>query len=56
MEKKFEEIIVSFINGNISWVKEQIKKLSKENRKCLYQYHKEKYFDSDADAFFFDLI
>ena len=36
MNTKFEQIIESKINGNISWVKSEVKKLSKTKRKELY--------------------
>lgn len=37
-EKKMLEIYESYINGNISWVKEQVKKLSVKARKDLYNF------------------
>lgn len=36
--QKFETIYESYINGNISWVKDEVKKLSKVNRKTLYMW------------------
>jgi len=57
IETKFEEIVTSYINGNISWVKEQVKKLSKDNRKNLYNYVSDNYARTDkVDTFFFNLI
>lgn len=57
MNKKFDTIIESYINGNISWVKEEVKKLSKTNRKLLYMYVKDNELWSSVNAhFFFELI
>jgi len=56
-KNNFEEIIANYINGNISDAKQQVKKLSKENRKHLYQYLSDNYARSGkADNFFFNLI
>lgn len=38
MTNKFNSIYESYINGNISWVKAEVKKLSKANRKDLYNF------------------
>jgi hypothetical protein len=38
MNKKFEIIVESYFNGNISWVKSEVKKLSKQARKELFIY------------------
>ena len=38
MNKKFEIIVESYYNGNISWVKSEVKKLSKQARKELFIY------------------
>jgi len=54
MESKFQTILESFINGNITWVKDQVKKLSKKNRKELYNYVSETY--PQEKQFFFKLI
>lgn len=54
METKFNQIVESYINGNISWVKSEVKKLSKENRKGLYKFYCS--FADDNDNFFFNLI
>jgi len=57
MNQKFATIIESYINGNISWVKAQVKKLSKSNRKELYNYAKSiGLFCQDELNFFFNLI
>jgi hypothetical protein len=52
---KFDEIIESYINGNISWVKAEVKKLSKAKRKELHQHCAANY-STDSAAFFFELI
>ena len=53
---KFDEIIESYINGNKSWVKAEVKKLSKQKRKELYQYSADYYSQTGAPAFIFELI
>ena len=53
MNTKFEQIIESYINGNIGWVKSEVKKLSKANRKELYNYAKQY---PNTTNFFFNLI
>lgn len=53
--QQFDEIIESYINGNISWVKDEVKKLSKQKRKELYQHFAANY-NTDLAAFFFNLI
>lgn len=57
MEAKFNQIVDSYFNGNIAWVKQEVKKLSKDNRKKLFNYSKEynQLYDGCQD-FFFDLI
>jgi hypothetical protein len=52
--KKFETILESYINGNITWVKQQVKKLSKEQRKELYLYAEKSAVGESG--FFFNLI
>jgi len=54
IENKFNQIIESYINGNISWVKAEVKKLSVKNRKLLYRYAEQ--FNSEVQNFFFTLI
>lgn len=57
MKQKFETIIESYINGNTSWVREQVKKLSKENRKKLYTFYLDNYSPITFEReFFFSLI
>lgn len=56
MKAKFETIIESYLNGNISWVRTEIKKLSKENRKALYLYISTILSYPTALPFFFSLI
>jgi hypothetical protein len=56
MEKKFNEIIESYLNGNISWVKERVKKLSRENRKKLYLHFLTSFPDRSDSYFFFMMI
>ena len=51
---KFDTIIESYINGNISWVKAEVIKLSVKNRKLLYRYAEQ--FNSEVQNFFFNLI
>lgn len=51
---KFDTIIESYINGNISWVKAEVIKLSVKNRKLLYRYAEQ--FNSEVQNFFFTLI
>ena len=53
---KFDTIIESYINGNKSWVKAEVKKLSKQKRKELYQYSADYYSQTGAPAFIFELI
>ncbi len=56
MDTKFNTIYESYINRNISWVKSEVKKLTKTNRKQMYLfvYH---LTDSVEDTqFFFNLI
>jgi len=55
-DKKFDEIVTSYINGNISWVREQAKKLSKEKRKALYHWTNANFHDTSLKDFFFSLI
>lgn len=54
-QEKFDEMIVSYLNGNISWVKSKLKKMSKAVRTSLYEYAVENYSLKD-DKFFFKLI
>jgi diphthamide synthase subunit DPH2 len=54
--QKFDTIIESRINGNIGWVKEEVKKLSKANRKELYQHYLENFSPCEYKDFFFNLI
>ncbi len=56
MNAKFEQIIESYINGNIGWVKSEVKKLSKASRKELYNYAKEFNITAQDTDFFFNLI
>ncbi len=57
MGTKFEMIIESYINGNISWVKAQVKKLSKDQRKALYNYVANmNLLNTSEKSFFFSLI
>lgn len=51
---KLEEIIESKINGNISWVKSEVKKLSKAKRKELYILCTE--IAPNESRFFWELI
>ena len=56
-QTKFDQIIESYINGNISWVREQVKKMSKAKRKELYHYLTANYARTyQANDFFFSLI
>jgi hypothetical protein len=54
MKTKNQLLIESYINGNISYVKEQVKKLSKEKRKHLYNECLE--IAPQEANFFFNLI
>ena len=56
MNKKFEIIVESYFNGNISWVKSEVKKLSKQARKELFIYFTDLYTDRNDINFFFNLI
>jgi hypothetical protein len=55
-DQKFDEIVTSYINGNISWVKEQVKKMRKDTRKNLYEWAKNNFGATDIHSFFFNLI
>jgi hypothetical protein len=50
---KFDQIIESYINGNISWVREQVKKMSKAKRKELYIYYMNSYPSQPNEQLFF---
>lgn len=51
---KFQIILDSYINGNISWTKSEVKKLSKAQRKDLYNFVCES--TPSEKTFFFNLI
>ncbi len=59
---KLQEIYETYINGNISDAKNEVKKLSKEQKKTMYQQvamnfgNEEKNFLSKDALFFFNLI
>lgn len=53
---KYQEIIDSYLNGNISWVKSQVIKLTKKERKELYVYYLDILPDRKDSIFFFSLI
>ncbi len=59
---KYQEIYETYINGNISDAKEAVKKLTKQQRKTLYQQVSMKFsnevheFLSKDALFFFNLI
>jgi hypothetical protein len=56
MNKKFEIIVESYYNGNISWVESEVKKLSKQARKELFIYFTDLNTDRSLNTFFFNLI
>ncbi len=54
---KFDQIIESYVNGNISWVKKEVAKLSTAQRKKLYEYASgPEWFSPQISSFFFKLI
>lgn len=55
MYQKLNSIIESYINGNIAWVKSEVKKLPKKQRKELYILANEICNHNEA-IFFLNLI
>ena len=52
--QKYTDLIESYINGNITYVREIVKKLSKEKRKELYLHCVE--IAPNESNFFYNLI
>lgn len=56
-EQKMLEIYESYLNGNISWVKSQVKKMRLQGRKDMYNFIYAQYEPKEDDInFFFNLI
>ncbi len=55
--KKYDELIESYVNGNISHVKDEVKKLTKGQRKCLFEYvNGSNALTHNISLFFYNLI